>query len=94
MDEKKALLRVLVADDHLIIRQGLRLILETVDDMEMVGEAADGLEAVRQAGILHPDVVLMDLRMPGMDGLSAIEQLRVEQPGGGKRCCCPKSWPG
>jgi NarL family two-component system response regulator YdfI len=73
-------LRVLIADDHLIIREGLRLILETVEDMELVGEAMDGAQAVRLAGELQPDVVLMDLRMPGMDGLAAIEHLRQEQP--------------
>jgi NarL family two-component system response regulator YdfI len=74
-------IRILVADDHLIIRQGLRLILETQDGFEMVGEAADGAEALRLCSELKPDVVLMDLRMPGMDGLTAIERLRVEQPG-------------
>lgn len=74
-------IRILVADDHLIIRQGLRLILETQEGFELVGEAADGAEAVRLCGELNPDVVLMDLRMPGMDGLTAIERLRVEQPG-------------
>ncbi len=74
------LIRILVADDHLIIRQGLRLILETEADFELVGEAADGAEAVRLCAGLHPSVVLMDLRMPGMDGLTAIERLRVEQP--------------
>jgi two-component system, NarL family, response regulator YdfI len=74
-------IRILVADDHLIIRQGLRLILETEEGFEMVGEAADGAEAVNLCGELKPDVVLMDLRMPGMDGLSAIERLRSEQPG-------------
>jgi len=73
-------IRILVADDHLIIRQGLRLILETEDEFEMVGEAADGAEAVHLCAELHPDVVLMDLRMPGMDGLAAIERLRTEQP--------------
>ena len=76
-----ASIRILVADDHLIIRQGLRLILETQEGFEMVGEAADGAEAGRLCAELHPDVVLMDLRMPGMDGLSAIERLRTEQPG-------------
>ena len=75
-----ASIRILVADDHLIIRQGLRLILETQAGLEMVGEAADGVEAVRLCAELHPDVVLMDLRMPGMDGLTAIERLRMEQP--------------
>ncbi len=74
-------IRVLVADDHLIIRQGLRLIFETCDDIQLVGEAADGAEAVRQAGELQPDVVLMDLRMPGMDGLAAIQSLHESQPG-------------
>ena len=73
-------IRILVADDHLIIRQGLRLILETQEGFEMVGEAADGAEAVRLCNELKPDVVLMDLRMPGMDGLTAIERLRSEQP--------------
>ncbi len=73
-------LRVLVADDHLIVRQGLRLILETEPEFELVGEAADGAEAVRLAGQLQPDVILMDLRMPGMDGLTAIEHLHAEQP--------------
>lgn len=73
-------IRVLIADDHLIIRQGLRLILETEDGFDLVGEAADGAEAVRLCADQHPDVVLMDLRMPGMDGLTAIERLHVSQP--------------
>ena len=73
-------IRILVADDHLIIRQGLRLILETQDGFEMVGEAADGAEALRLCAELKPDVVLMDLRMPGMDGLTAIERLQAGQP--------------
>ena len=73
-------IRILVADDHLIVREGLRLILEAADGMEFVGEAADGAEAVRLASRLRPDVVLMDLRMPGMDGLTAIERLQATQP--------------
>ena len=72
--------RVLVADDHLIVRQGLRLILETESDFELVGEAADGAEALRLCAETHPDVVLMDLRMPVLDGLAAIQRLSVEQP--------------
>jgi NarL family two-component system response regulator YdfI len=72
--------RILIADDHLIIRQGLRLILETEDGLELVGEAADGAEALRLCADLHPEVVLMDLRMPGMDGITAIEKLRQTQP--------------
>jgi NarL family two-component system response regulator YdfI len=73
-------IRLLIADDHLIVRQGLRLILETEDGFELVGEASDGAEAVQLARELHPDVILMDLRMPGMDGLTAIEQLAEKQP--------------
>jgi two-component system, NarL family, response regulator YdfI len=72
--------RILIADDHLIIRQGLRLILETEDAFELIGEAADGAEALRLCADLHPDVVLMDLRMPGMDGITAIEKLHATMP--------------
>jgi NarL family two-component system response regulator YdfI len=73
-------IRILVADDHLIIREGLRLILETEEGFELVGEATDGAEAIRLAADLHPDIILMDLRMPGIDGLTAIKRLHVEQP--------------
>lgn len=73
-------IRVLIADDHAIVREGLRLILETAPGIEVVGEAADGAEAVRLARATAPDVVLMDLRMPGMDGLTAITQLQGELP--------------
>ncbi len=74
------MIRILIADDHLIIRQGLRLILETEDDLELVGEACDGNEAFRLCNELRPDVVLMDLRMPGMDGITAIEKLHQAMP--------------
>jgi NarL family two-component system response regulator YdfI len=74
------MIKLLLADDHLIIRQGLRLILETEAGFEIVGEAADGVEAVRLAGELRPDVILMDLRMPNMDGITAIERLHEQQP--------------
>ena len=74
------MIKILIADDHLIIRQGLRLILETENDFEFIGEASDGAEALTLCKKLTPDVVLMDLRMPNMDGLTAIEKLRVEQP--------------
>ena len=66
-------IRVLIVDDHLIVREGLRLILETEEGIDLVGEAADGNEALKSASELRPDVILMDLRMPGMDGLTAIE---------------------
>ena len=75
------MIKILIADDHLIVRQGLRLILETEDEFELMGEAADGAEALRLCQNLKPDVVLMDLRMPNMDGLTAIEKLHIEQPG-------------
>jgi DNA-binding NarL/FixJ family response regulator len=68
-------LDVLIADDQPLVRSGFRLILETRDDMRIVGEAENGLEAVRLAGQLEPDVVLMDVRMPGLDGIEATRQI-------------------
>jgi len=73
-------IRILIADDHLIVREGLRLILETAEDLQVVGEAADGAECLRLVPDLTPDVVLMDLQMPGMDGITAIGHLRREHP--------------
>ena len=71
---------ILIADDHDVVRDGLRLILESEDDFVVVGEAANGAEAVRLCSELNPHVVLMDLRMPGMDGLTAIKHIRQQQP--------------
>jgi NarL family two-component system response regulator YdfI len=73
-------IRVLISDDHLIVREGLRLILETAEGIEIVGEAADGVECLDLAAALQPDVILMDLRMPRMDGITTIEQLRRTHP--------------
>jgi DNA-binding NarL/FixJ family response regulator len=73
-------IRVLIADDHSLARKGLRVILGVDDDLEVVGEARDGREAVRLAMELAPDVVLMDIRMPGLDGLGAIQALRAAAP--------------
>lgn len=74
------MIRVLIADDHLVVREGLQLILGSQPDFEVVGEAVDGATAVRLAGELQPDVVLMDLRMPGMDGLEAIGHIGHQWP--------------
>ena len=73
-------IRVLVTDDHKVVRQGLRMFLALDPDLEVVGEAEHGAEAVEQAKLLEPDVVLMDLLMPVMDGIEAIQKLRAELP--------------
>lgn len=74
-------IRVLLADDHAAIRAGLRMILETDDGIEVVGEAADGAVAIAQARALRPDVVLMDIRMPGVDGIAATAAITGELAG-------------
>lgn len=71
------MIRVIVADDHHLVRQGIRALLEQADDIEVVGEAEDGRQAVKLVQQLAPDVLVMDIAMPGMDGLQATEQLRV-----------------
>jgi two-component system, NarL family, response regulator LiaR len=73
-------IRVVVADDHAVVRQGLRTFLDLQDDMEVVGEAADGAEAVELAERLEADVVLVDLVMPRVDGLEALRALRERLP--------------
>ena len=74
-------IRVLVADDEPLVRSGLRLILDAEPDLEVVGEAGDGAQAVELARALRPDVVCMDVRMPGVDGLRATELvLRLPEP--------------
>jgi DNA-binding NarL/FixJ family response regulator len=73
-------IRVLIADDHAVVRGGLRGFFELQEDMEVVGEAADGLEAVALARKLRPDVVLMDLVMPNLNGVEAMRQLREQAP--------------
>lgn len=72
---ESAAIRVLIADDHAAVRGTLAGMLAHFDDLLLVGEASDGLEAIHQAAELHPDVVLMDLVMPGLDGLTAAEVL-------------------
>lgn len=71
---------VLIADDHAIVRQGLSSFLSLQDGIEIVGQAADGEEAVALAEQLHPDVILMDLVMPSLDGIAAIERIRTVSP--------------
>ncbi|MBI9051430.1 MAG: response regulator transcription factor [Anaerolineaceae bacterium] len=71
MSEKT--IRILITDDHAIVRDGLRLILETEEDFEIVGEACNGKEACQSAKDLHPHVILLDLRMPVMDGIEALK---------------------
>ena len=73
-------IRVLISDDHAIVREGLRSLLETEPGMELAGEAVDGGEAVAKARALRPDVILLDLMMPRMDGIEAIGEIKREQP--------------
>jgi DNA-binding NarL/FixJ family response regulator len=72
--------RIVLAEDHAILREGIRSMLESVPDLEIVGEAEDGREAVTQARELKPDIVLMDLSMPNMNGTEAIRQIKQRDP--------------
>ena len=74
-----SLIRVMVVDDHAIIRKGIKAVLELVPDMEIVGEAENGLEAIRLDEQLNPDVILMDLVMPDMDGIESIRQIKLKR---------------
>ena len=73
-------IRIIVADDHSVVRQGLRMFLSLDPELEVIGEAANGAEALRLAAELNPDVVLMDLLMPVMDGITAIGEIRAKHP--------------
>lgn len=74
------MIRILLADDHAVVRQGLKMFLSLDPELEVVGEAANGAEALEQVARLQPDVVLMDLKMPVMDGLTAIGRIRAAHP--------------
>jgi two-component system, NarL family, response regulator LiaR len=74
------IIHIFIADDHTIVRSGIRALLETIDDLEVIGEAADGQQAVTAVLRLRPDVTLMDLEMPILDGITAIEQIMAQWP--------------
>ncbi|MHC1728694.1 MAG: response regulator [Syntrophobacteraceae bacterium] len=77
MGEKK---RIVIAEDHTILREGLRMLLSSNADFEVVGEAQDGLEAIRAAETVKPDLILMDLSMPRMNGVGAIAEIKKQSP--------------
>ncbi|MDP4096474.1 response regulator transcription factor [Paenibacillus sp. P96] len=74
------MIKLLLADDHAMVRKGLQVFLSTQSDIEVVGEASNGAETLEQAALLLPDVILMDLNMPMMDGIAAARELRAAQP--------------
>jgi DNA-binding NarL/FixJ family response regulator len=78
MSEKS--IRILIADDHYVVRMGLAALVETEPDLQVVGEAADGMQVIELYKKLHPDLVLMDLRMPRTDGVTATRQIREQFP--------------
>jgi DNA-binding NarL/FixJ family response regulator len=78
--DERTKIRVLIVDDHAVVRSGLKVFFDLQEDMEVVGEAADGSEGVAMARRLEPDVVLMDLLMPNMDGITAIGRIKSERP--------------
>jgi DNA-binding NarL/FixJ family response regulator len=78
-------IRVLIADDHALVRAGFRMILDAAPEVEVAGEAVDGASAVEEARRLRPDVVLMDVRMPGLDGIEATRRIVALD---GPPCAC------
>jgi DNA-binding NarL/FixJ family response regulator len=80
MEAKPTVIRVLIADDHTLVRQGIRMLIEAQPDLKVVGEASDGAEVVRLARELSPDLVVMDIAMPEMDGLEATRAIKRDQP--------------
>jgi YesN/AraC family two-component response regulator len=73
-------IKILIVDDHPVVREGIGAMLKREPDFRIVGEASNGVEAVEKAGELSPDVILMDLRMPEMDGVEAITKIKGEKP--------------
>ena len=80
MNKSEAPLRILLADDHVTVRHGLKLLIDSQPDMNVVSEVSDGEAAIRDALELKPDVVVMDISMPGMNGLAATKKLKQQQP--------------
>jgi DNA-binding NarL/FixJ family response regulator len=74
-------IRILLADDHAVVRDGIRRLLERQPDLEVIGAAADGVEAVEQARRLQPDVVIMDVSMPRLTGIEATQRIKEQDPG-------------
>jgi NarL family two-component system response regulator LiaR len=77
MMDRSKIIKVLIVDDHQVVRQGLRTFLELLDDIAIIGEAEDGKQAVEMTSLLQPDVILMDLVMPQMDGITATKQIHA-----------------
>lgn len=73
-------IRVMIVDDHTLVREGITALLKFYDDVEVVGEASDGLEAIEKLGTLKPDIVLMDIAMPGLGGLEATVEIKKRKP--------------
>ena len=80
MEQIPTKIKILIADDHPVVREGLSAMLSKEHDIQVVGEAENGVEAIEKARALQPDVVLMDLRMPELDGVEAMRQIRAKNP--------------
>jgi DNA-binding NarL/FixJ family response regulator len=79
-EPKKSKIRVLIADDHPVVREGLATMLSREHDIEVVGQADNGIKAIEKSAELHPDIILMDLRMPEVDGIEAMRRIKINNP--------------